>query len=257
MAREKAILLLKQLLAMLPSAYWCAILPNKHTDTCLSKVFGLSNFEVETILFYAGATGQKNGRWGFNVTRSSWSKYHTHLDSEYFTADYMSAVFVSKGSPIHKNPQVQIKARSRCPIVIVLSADMLADIKRLADEYALIQPDSKCKATHATYEATPSPKKARTDSKCKATRATDEETPPPKKPRTVSPLASKLQESCGLLSKIMDFSDGQFNVEQLNKFTRCIIDEMNLLHKEMKSPLQCEVADHNNDTNEVSFSYLY
>jgi hypothetical protein len=33
MAGENAILVLKQLLAMLPSAYWCAILPNKHTDT--------------------------------------------------------------------------------------------------------------------------------------------------------------------------------------------------------------------------------
>jgi hypothetical protein len=67
MGCEKAQLLLKQLLGMLPSNYWCAILPNKHTNTCLSKVFEISNFDVEALLFYANA-GVCHARWGFSVS---------------------------------------------------------------------------------------------------------------------------------------------------------------------------------------------
>ena len=101
MGCEKAQLLLKQLLGMLPSNYWCAILPNKHTNTCLSKVFGLSNFEVEALLFYANA-GVCHARWGFSVSLTTWAKFHVHLEDEYSATDYYRMLFICKGPPFTK-----------------------------------------------------------------------------------------------------------------------------------------------------------
>jgi hypothetical protein len=154
MGCEKAQLLLKQLLGILPRKYWCAILPNKHTNTCLSKIFGLSYFEVEALLFYSDA-GVCHARWGFSASLSAWEKFRAHLDDEFSATDYYRTLFICKGSPLHKNPQEQIKIRSCSPLVRCLPADMLSAIKKFADDYERQQ--SKCKSTVA--EETPPQKK--------------------------------------------------------------------------------------------------
>jgi hypothetical protein len=227
MGCEKAQLLLKQLLGMLPGNYCCAILPNKHTNTCLSKVFGLSNFEVKALLFYADA-GVCHARWGFSASLTTWEKFHVHLEDEYSATDYYKTLFICKGSPLHKNPQEQIKTRSCCPLVRVLPAEMLSAIKKYADEYELQQ--SKHKSTIA------------------------EQTPPPKKQRSDAYVASfpKSTLSYNLLPKVFDLSLAAHDLKQVQEITNILVTELNTLHQALDSNMHLEIIVHNHPISNVT-----
>jgi hypothetical protein len=105
-------------------------------------LFRLSNFEVEALLFYASA-GVWHARWGFSVSLTTWAKFHVHLEDEYSATDYYRTLFICKGSPLHNNPQEQIKTRSHFPLLRVLPADMLSAIKQFADEMNLSRANAR------------------------------------------------------------------------------------------------------------------
>jgi hypothetical protein len=145
---------LSKLISCLPKHHWWPLLPNEQSPTAMATVFGRPQYEIEDLLVAAGVY-KYNMRWKkVTLHKAGWDLFCNTLNADTKPGDCFRAPYVTVGEPTYPNPEMQIAARVRLPVKVMLPEEMLSKLRMIADTQEI---DTQC--NKIADETTPRPSK--------------------------------------------------------------------------------------------------